>query len=148
MRKVLVVLIAALFVSLAAAQSFSVGARYDGQVAAVVEYAHPVSVGSLLVGVATEPLNGFDTEVSLGVLLPVLSVDGADFEVVLRGHLPVYEGGTFVAGQFAASLGLVLEVVNGTDLVDPFFELGVRTDVNSASLTQVPAVYFAGGIRF
>lgn len=148
MRKMLFVLVTALLFSFTYAQSFSVGARYDGQVAAGVEYAHPVSVGSLLVGVATEPLNGFDTEVSLGVLLPVLSVDGADFEVVLRGHLPVYESGVFVAGQFAASLGVVLEVVDDTDLVDPFFEVGVRADVNSDSLTRIPNIYFAGGIRF
>jgi hypothetical protein len=146
MKKLVFALVAFAALSFASAQIFTVGVGYGTVLAATVEYAQPVEFGDLLFGVAVVP-GTWATEISLGVLVPVASVEGGDFSLAVRGHLPVFDGTSIAVGQAALSGGLVLQVPQDNNVL-PTFEAGIRTDVNSAALTTWPGWYVRAGVGF
>lgn len=151
MKKLVIALFALAAVSFAAAQNFTVGAVYNGDLAATVEYGQEFSSGELLVGVAVVPLS-WETEVTLGARAELFELTGgADLTVLAvsgRVHLPVYDGASFVIGQLDASVMVDLMVPqeqNGTVLM---FSVGARAPVTTAGLTTLPSLVFGASLQF
>jgi hypothetical protein len=131
--------------ALASAHTFTVGAAYNQGYTATAEYAHAGTSGLFLVGVATVPFT-WATEVSVGILLPVSAVEGADLGVVFRAHLPVFDGTDIAVGQPALSAGVVLQIQQDNRVL-PTFEVGVRNDFASLASTW-PSLYLRAGLAF
>jgi hypothetical protein len=146
MKKVLVALLAFAVLSVGMAQSFTVGADYSKSFGVVVEYAHPVELGSVLFGARVAPFS-WDSEVFGGVSIPVSAVDTLDISVPVRVHLPVFNGVDLILGQLALSVGVDVYVPqeNGFGLV---FAGYVRSNLNSDLYSVLPSLYGSVGLRY
>lgn len=143
MKRFIVVLLALVAVSLASAHSFTVsGTSWNGW-AGTAEFAVEADAGSLLFGVSVTP--GLDVEASFGVQTAPLVVEGGEFAVALRGHVPVYDGTSFGVGQVDVSLGLAMTVTD-VGVVSPVFEVGARTPLSTAGLSSLPSFFYRVGI--
>lgn len=150
MRKFSLVLIVALvsLFGVAGAHSFTVGVDWAGSLDATAEVAVEVGGGTeVLFGVQVDPF-AFDADVTLGVATPPLVVEGAEFSLVARVGVPVFDGGVLSVGQVVGSVGLQALLTDSAGLATPVVEVGARSALDSNVFGQLPGIYVRGGIVF
>lgn len=149
MKKTLIIGLVSLLAlfGIASAHGVTFGADYDGAISVTGEVAYEAPGAALLFGVAVDPTS-LNAEVSVGIETARFSVEGADFSVVLRGHVPVFQNGSVVVGQVEASAGLQVALTGNAGLATPVIEVGARNALTVATFSQMPNIYFRAGLAF